>query len=502
MSKKKGKGKKVKKEKASKVSDVTAPSASLWEARLEAAEKLKQEYKENARKLLMENHALQTKMQQTEWETIDVINFMKKQNGDRESKMERLQNQVTELKVQQQEKIESLTFSFHQRINDLEDKLNAKTRESEVYHNELKLVQEFRKKRCKMEKEIKELKEVLEKNTDAHQKELAQCEKKFLEEKYQVQQESSQKIAELAEKAHQEAILNMDDTTKLVYKENIRLTEALKYHMEETEYLKKSKDNFVKDKENMTGMLKDQKMLLHKKVVENKKVKSLNSKLVMKIDILEKSLRHMIKEFENQKEVCTKEANQETEVCKSEIERLKQILDLKAKEMNKVKRLARSILEQRTELETFFIEAIKYVKHEIEKNRQNYVYEAKAAYQNKMLEAVLGRTEYPKIRTFNQLIHSTNDVHNDFEPAEFFDHIDTEIAISDLTWEQKERVLRYMFAKMNGYYNKTSAPQLAPQLNVNSKKILSLMDSKSKPAEPTFLTQTKYSQGSQLIFTV
>lgn len=104
MPKKKGKGKKVKKEKASKVSDVTAPSASLWEARLEAAEKLKQEYKENARKLLMENHALQTKMQQTEWETIDVINFMKKQNGDRESKMERLQNQVTELKVQQQEK--------------------------------------------------------------------------------------------------------------------------------------------------------------------------------------------------------------------------------------------------------------------------------------------------------------------------------------------------------------------------------------------------------------
>lgn len=89
----------------------------------------------------------------------------------------------------------------------------------------------------------------------------------------------------------------------------------------------------------------------------------------MKIDILEKSLHHMMKEFENQKEVCTKESNQEIEVCKSEIERLKQILELKAKEMNKVKRLARSILEQRTELETFFIEAINYVKHEIGKNR-------------------------------------------------------------------------------------------------------------------------------------
>ena len=77
----------------------------------------------------------------------------------------------------------------------------------------------------------------------------------------------------------------MNDTTKLVYKENIRLTEALKYHMEEIEYLKKAKDISVKEKDDMNGMMKDQKLLLHKKLVDSQKLKSLNTKVRNEIDL-------------------------------------------------------------------------------------------------------------------------------------------------------------------------------------------------------------------------
>lgn len=44
-------------------------------------------------------------------------------------------------------------------------------------------------------------------------------------------------------------------------------------------------------------------------------------------------------------------------------------MDLKTKEMNKVKRLARNILEQRTEIERFFLEALEHVKKEIAANQ-------------------------------------------------------------------------------------------------------------------------------------
>lgn len=501
----KGKGKtKNEKKDTSKFDMVLAEAeanTSLWEDRLTASEKQNHEYKQTVHRLLMENHALQTSMKQAEWEMIDAVNLLKKQEAEREDKAEVLQKQVTELKVQQQEKIETLTFKFHNQINELEDKLNDKRKEAEAFENKFERVQKFLNKKLEMEKEIQDLKTAAESNHIKYQNDLAQCEKKFLEEKYQLKQESSQKIAELAKKAHEEAILNLNDTTKLVYKENARLTEALKYHIDAAEILAKEKENYIREQDNLKTVMKEQKTLLHKKVIQIKKLRKLNSKLSMKIDILEESLHDMMKQFENQRTICMKESGQQIEVYKAENERLKQIIGLKTKGMNKVKRLARNILEQRTELETFFIEGINYVKTQIMQNQANYINHAKLAYQNKMLEANSGKTHFPKVRTFNKAQSSTNDVHDDFETAAVFSNIDKDIAISDLTWEQKERVLRYMFAKMNGYAQKSSPPasNLALPSAVQSKKLFSLTDSELQPSNETFLTQPNFT--SDTLFT-
>ena len=43
--------------------------------------------------------------------------------------------------------------------------------------------------------------------------------------------------------------------------------------------------------------------------------------------------------------------------------------DLQSREMNHVKRLARRILDQRTEVEQFFLDALAHVKKEIAANR-------------------------------------------------------------------------------------------------------------------------------------
>jgi hypothetical protein len=46
----------------------------------------------------------------------------------------------------------------------------------------------------------------------------------------------------------------------------------------------------------------------------------------------------------------------------------------------------------------------------------------------------------------------------------FFNRIDLsgKVDVGDLTWEQKERVLRYLFAKMNGAKDKQKYPALPP----------------------------------------
>lgn len=59
----------------------------------------------------------------------------------------------------------------------------------------------------------------------------------------------------------------------------------------------------------------------------------------------------------------------ENEAAKREIAKLQRVIELKTKEMNKVKRLAKNILDQRTELERFFLESLEEVRTEISANQ-------------------------------------------------------------------------------------------------------------------------------------
>ena len=77
----------------------------------------------------------------------------------------------------------------------------------------------------------------------------------------------------------------------------------------------------------------------------------------------------MVREFEVERTALMKRAELETETAKVEIVKLQRTVDLKTREMNKVKKLARNILDQRTEMERFFLDALETVKREIAANR-------------------------------------------------------------------------------------------------------------------------------------
>ena len=82
--------------------------------------------------------------------------------------------------------------------------------------------------------------------------------------------------------------------------------------------------------------------------------------------------------------------------------------------------------------------------------RKQYKRDAEILYNNKMLAAHAGKSDYPKIRTFLPLETSTNCIYDDMKEAEKWSGIESKIDIKDLTWEQREKVLRLLFAKLNG----------------------------------------------------
>ena len=86
--------------------------------------------------------------------------------------------------------------------------------------------------------------------------------------------------------------------------------------------------------------------------------------------------------------------------------------------------------------------------------RVQYRKDAQNAYQQRMLEAQAGQSDFPRVRTFRQLDSSTNNVFDDLKEAERWTGVQGKVDLAELTWEQRERILRMMFAKMNGFKEK------------------------------------------------
>lgn len=96
------------------------------------------------------------------------------------------------------------------------------------------------------------------------------------------------------------------------------------------------------------------------------------SELQAKLDTLEQALGIMAGEFEQEKEDVQQRAMVSMRADITNLKRLEMLLAAREKELDQVKRLAKSILEQRKELELFFHEALDHVRTEIRTQQQHY----------------------------------------------------------------------------------------------------------------------------------
>ena len=84
--------------------------------------------------------------------------------------------------------------------------------------------------------------------------------------------QASRKISELAERAHTEAVSNLDETTRSIYKENVRLTEALNYHVKYGEDLGIAKKNLSTENKKLRSEKEMNSLIVEEKVIQGKKL--------------------------------------------------------------------------------------------------------------------------------------------------------------------------------------------------------------------------------------
>ncbi|KTF86584.1 hypothetical protein cypCar_00004559 [Cyprinus carpio] len=436
----KGKGKKDGKQesKRAKESDTerAKANAALWEARCDLTESSRVEYREAARRLSKTNQQLTDLQHNTENNSIEIVAVLRNKE------------------LQNEEKAAQYTL----KINELEEKFKKRSSEFDMIQEELKIINDFLKKKPQMEQELKNMKETMDSADLEHKKTLARMEQKFFNNKVHLEKEAEQTIAMLAERAHNESIIQLDNASRSMFKENVRLNKGLGYHIKEVEDLRK-RNAALAEENNILSLHKEMSQDTSNDTISKLAAQRTTvSELRAKVFTLEQALAIMVAEFELEMSDIKQRAAVRSQAGGVELDKLQKLLSVRDRELSRVKRIARSVVEQRSDMEVLFHEALNHVKQEMLIHRQ----EAEINRSKRMDEFLTGRTENAHIHTINRTPHSTSIA---IDEAEKSNLKKAKVNISEMTWEQRERVLRLLFAKMNSL--KSKKPIHAPALTVS-----------------------------------
>merc|ERR1719219_1456160 len=303
-----------------------------------------------------------------------------------------------------------------------------------------------------MQEEIEQIKKQLYKTTLKHETSVQNMERKFFDEKIKLEKVAGNRIAELAERAHSEAVRQLDVTTRQVYQDNVRLTDALSKHIEENTQIRKDND-ILKDSSEKLGLeFQTNDKTIKRKILETKYFKEKNKDMMLEIEDLESERVKAIEYAEMDKKQALVLVNDENQGLEQKLARLERALELQGHDMRKLRRAANRVLKQRSDVECFLVTALDHIRNEIKNSRNAYIKAMEHGYQEQMQRAFRGEADYPQVTTFKkQLPHdkSTRSVYDKLSTADEFGDANKPVDISDMTWEQRERVLRHLFAQIN-----------------------------------------------------
>jgi hypothetical protein len=397
---------------------------------------------------VIENERLQGSLQGTERDTIEVIAYLKNEIKKQRKEVEDADERCKVLRRECSEEIATTEAKLQRACREKEEQLEEEKLKTEELRTELSRLKEFSKLRVQIEKELANVKAANVEIQQQYAVELESRETKFYEEKVRMRVEAEAEIAALAERAHASAVAGLDETTRNTYKENVRLEEELQVNR--TECARLNEQNGVLEEEllDLRSTSEEASRTMTERVAAGIKTERVNRELRDKVAGLEKALGHCVREFEHEKSLMAAREVEASETDRMEIKGLRKTLELKVAETRRVRHLARNILVQRSEIEGFFLDSLHQVKKEITHNRANFERDSKEAFNRQVAAAAAGKDILPPIQTFAKSATSTNSLHQSFDAAGDLPEEWADLDPRDLTWEQRERVLRYLFKRM------------------------------------------------------
>ena len=425
--------------------------------------------------LRQHNDELKLKRAKGEKDTHEFVAYFQKELEKKDDRLADYREQLTQLQLQKVEEITSLTNNYESKLEILEEESSSMIEKLEMKlkmaEDELTLLNEF-----------KEIKEIVEKKLAEKEKELQTCirhnkltlqqlERKFLEEKSKAKIAQEARIAEIKRLAREEAQKGLDSDTRKIVTDNRRMAEELRFQLKTTEELQRDKkivedENKKLKREVLMGVDKEQLYAQKSRgQVKNKRT------LQTKVESLERSLSSVVRDFEKEKEIIITKSKSSIDELTLANGGLKQLLRLKNRELKNIRNLAQVILNQRTEVEQYFLDALEQVKDEIKKKKDDQHKLAISEYRNQMRRATKNKNvKFPAIRpsSHSAVGMNNNGLENILSNVESNgsrqsvgggggsmllqggpEAPNTKVDLRDLSWDDRERVLRLLFAKIN-----------------------------------------------------
>lgn len=178
--------------------------------------------------------------------------------------------------------------------------------------------------------------------------------------------------------------------------------------------IKKEKKKISEEYRKTRQELEISESSLEKSILLQNDLKKTIGMLKGKIKELENERNSAENKFQIEREAIHAQYNMQMEGLRAELKNYEDQIKIRTKELKNMRALAQMILDQRSDVEQFFLESLEQIKEEVQKR-------------------IVAEGKTKKL----PMIGQKGKVYSD------------KVELSDLDWEDRERVLRLLFSKMN-----------------------------------------------------
>eukprot|EP00762_Andalucia_godoyi_P000003 ANDGO_02409.mRNA.1 hypothetical protein H257_13025 len=408
--------------------------------------------------LKSQNIVLKNQFESKDREHFDTIKYFQNEISSLRHAVEKITDEKNVLESRIRSQSSAIEVKYTQQIDTLTAMLSHKDSRIQVLEKELSTYQNFKEFKAKLEDDIAKLDASLKEEQMLRRREVAGLEASLHAEAERFEEDLNLERASRNLYIKKKISKLLDDETKVVLNENMELRNELSF-------LRSQFEKYASAREEAESRCKFllREIEIHEKTVEEvtrqgyvhlREIKDLKGK----VRSLESSLTKTVQEHAEEMKNCRSEHGKREEELHSEISSLRRALDVRKREAVQLRTLGHQILAQRSDLESFFLQALEEVRVSKRKELQDAA-GAAASPLGSLFPSPSGRIRRsPRAHaspgrgvSFPSLNGQESFTEDSAAQVPAFrgDASDRKIDIAELSWEEKEKVLRLLFLKMN-----------------------------------------------------